>query len=348
MPTMTAIPFTQKHLEAFVRLKENEAPGSGIRWRKRFSWQYLESPWALEAPQIGVCLVDEGGHVFACMLSMLHRFQVFGTEHLISVANDLIVDESLRTQGLGVRIVMEYFKVFGKSLAVVTSASDVTCRLWEVFRGRPIPGGDVHLSVILRPKKLVEAKLRAGLGPLATCLARPAAWLWMLLTRRAASSVGPGLTAVKVAADDERLGALWRRTRSQYSITTVRDAAYLQWRHGKGKSSMLLVSRQSGESICWVAYIRAPQEKTSDPKRARILDVFGAIDNVNDCKAAMQAALQSICDDGYDVADFKGLHTLWQNTLRGIGGRLVDFPNTFVYRSKLSATVDLGSSTEWI
>lgn len=339
-------PFELQHVEAICALKEAETSGAGQRWRARFDWQYLDNPEVNETTHRGWVLLEDRHTVRGCVLVMPQRFQVFGELTVVNVCTDLIVAPTCRGHGLS--LVFEYFREFrDATLALCTSASDRTQRIWEAQRGAPVPGSQSHYMAILRAAPLLRDKLYRRLGTTASeFVAGPLSICWRLCSRQCSAGLRRGIEVEAVDTSDQRLIEIWEASRAAYPITAIRDAQFLRWRHGTGGSHLLLVSHE-GTPVCWAAYVSSPRRNARDAKRARILDVFGMLHEPAVCTNAVRALLLHLGDQGYDAADFKGLHPVWQNALSAVGCRPVEIPACFVYRSSPDLHGDSQTAANW-
>ena len=153
--------------------------------------------------------------------------------------------------------------------------------------------------------------------------------------------------AQAVCAHDPRFDELWENHAGEYALTAIRDKQYVEWRHGAGGSSLILVEDVQGNPVAWAAYVEAPRECAHSPRRARILDVFGSIRCLRTCVKTILAILAFLKRHGFDAADFRGLHPTWKEALLLAGCRRVSLPSCFAFRPGSGSPDEIATAASW-
>ena len=338
--------FSLSDLPDVAALKDSHVPGSGKRWQHRFRWQFVDNPAADATARLGWVLRSEIGKAVGCALVMPQRFRVFDSEVAVPILTDLIVAKDYRSSGL--MLPHAYFQSHADALLLSTSASHVTQRIWACRGGSEVPDSGQHFSVALRPGNLIRPKLARKVGDaVAQCLSQIAGPVYYLLSRFAWRKGKSEMHAQAVCASDPRIDELWDDCAGEYALTAIRDKQYIEWRHGAGGSSLILVEDGQRTPVAWAAYVEAPRADARSPRRARIIDVFGSIRCLPTCAKTILAILVLLKRHGFDAADFTGLHPTWRGALVLAGCRRVLLPSCFTFRPSSASPTEIATAASW-
>ncbi len=320
MESFEVIPFAPAFATDIARLWDQEHPGTGEAWLRRFRWQYLDNPAKESENDMGIVLRNAEGRVVGSKLWMPQWFKVLDTTARIRVSTDTIVDRALRGQRQGLRLILAYFHEHANLFVLSTSIGQRHARIWQKANGRFVPGTDRRHIVMLRPARFFALRYarrspRLGRGVICSF----ASILWKAWYGQRWRRTGGQFVACGVSAEDPLLGVVWDESKGSYPITSIRNRAYMTWRHGHGGSRVVLVSRSNGEPASFFAF-KPLQDDGNGVRRACVLDAFGPVapDIVN---SVLGAFLRFLADEGYDVVDVIGLSTNWQCALRKMGAR---------------------------
>ena len=339
--------FSVDRLDDVAALKERHVPASGERWKRRFRWQFLDNPSHADDAAVGLILVSGDDRIVGCTFAMPQRFKIGDADRVLRVSTDTLVDSDYRKGGHGFRLFMEYFRRFADPLGLGTSASQTTVRIWQSCGGITVPAAHDQFHAILRPRAFFRKKIRRLAGPLADALAVGMGFAWCAGHWSRYGRASAALPFETTTASDPRLATIWERSHQDYCVTAVRDEAFLQWRHGMGQSRIVVILRKDGTPVSWAAYVDASKTGGLEIKHARVLDVFGDLGVTTDCRETIRSLLIHLREEGYDAADFRGLHPSWRTALVRIGCRQVRDPNTFVYRFREQAPQYTQNSASW-
>jgi GNAT superfamily N-acetyltransferase len=283
------------------------------RWTRRWRWQFVDLPWADQAT--GRCWVAElDREVLGFLASFPVRLKLREQETMLRYPCDLMVSDRARGKRLGERLMRAYIECGDHELANALDYTPNAQRIYERLGYRQVPIKPLRI----RPYNL-PALAKAYLGDAGEGGWRPAAIRRLGLTALPALSLltaflrrlrrparNASIRLEEVREPGEEFDHLWQRLKAEFTIATVRDRAFLQWRYAEPAAAhrLFIASDRSGP-LGWVALNENVRRGLSV---GRIMDLFVSPSRPDVATQLLAQALEVLEARGVDLISCLGLH----------------------------------------
>lgn len=233
--------------------------------------------WVLEDSQEGII-----GYIGLVPV----RLQVGAIEVVGSTPHSWAVKRAHATRGLSLyqQVVAWGDRQFLLETTAGTVVSSLNSRLKFGFCKVPVEGFDRRFLWLIRPEVPVLSRLgrssdRAWLARLAVgrCVVKAAARARYFPHRRLKFR-GPQLPVEPVTEFTDEYSEFWEQHKRQYGVTTVRDRAFLEWRHlavpRVFRRTHVLACRERGRLKGYITLAEPLRDDGFSPDRWRVTDVF--------------------------------------------------------------------------
>jgi GNAT superfamily N-acetyltransferase len=254
-----------------------------------YRWKYFESP--LGPALIGIATV--GRRVVSTVAAVPKRILCGGDTHLVYELGDFLTASDYRNQGLFSRLielVCESARSNGAAFVYV-QPNDVSFPILSRRLGFHEPRR-IESRRFLFPSRVLEKRLRLP-GTLFRLMGVDAVVRRKAIGRPAAR----GLEVVKTTGFDDETDALWEEVSPAFSVSIVRDSAYLNWRYAKSPTPyQIWKARRQGALAGFTVAFASLQHKV-----AYLLELFTGQHDLEASRALVAASFDELLQQGVEA-----------------------------------------------
>jgi len=286
------------------------------RWKRRWNWQFIETPGSESAPYRMWVGKKEDGKILGFFESFPIRLKIGTKENVINCPCDLMVDKEARGHGLGQRMIQAYIdgsEILINAFGYSPGAKRIYLRLgYEPVYFEPISIRPFDLNSIFQflmdngrvPTVLTKRPLRQLIQFLCTGLNK----LIFISKSLRWPKISQGLVVEEVKQIDSEFDILWRSISHHFPIIVVRDQKFVKWRFLDDPvfEHTLLVARDLSGKLC--GYLDFCVSKKKEMLFCRIMDIFCTPTSVDVIDSLLGRALELMEEKNVAVVSCMGLH----------------------------------------
>jgi hypothetical protein len=324
-------PTEERDLASIWRIYENcfgKPPTD--RLRKRWQWQFIDNPACRkEPPSLWVAEID--GNVVAQRASFPAWIKIKDREMVVQFECDFAIDQearNLRMPGLSLSWPAQFLRqVLQRSSTPLKGGTDYTPavvvfykRLAKVRALRIVPHCSRPCRVGSRLQELsIAGKLPKGLsggipGQVGNAVAKGLLKSINVLT---APRENASIAIRRIDEPTDDFDRLWRKLRSQYPVTSVRNRDFIRWRFFEDpvfENVLFGAYLRTGELVGYVAV------RTGDADdgefRGRLLDLFCDLGSPAQASSLLRAGIEYLEEAGVATITCRGMHPELRRIIR--------------------------------
>lgn len=296
--------------------------------RRRWRWQYLESPASdPQGPEIWVARED--GSPLGQYASMPVSLWWDGREVRASWGMDVFLRPEARGKGIGAQLFTAWSDHVEVALGLGLTPSSYG--LFQKLRYRDV-GPVPFFQRILDPAAVATRRLGSVLGPVGGLGLRA----WLAATHPVRARRPRRITVRRVTSFGADYDALWERARGSYAMCVRRDAAYLTWKYlACPTQSYEIHEARQGQELCGFAVSR--QQDYRGLRLGWILDVFAEAGDGETKDALLFAVLDAFRKAGVARVQAFSMNRALADDLRRHGFLPGRSPMQFCVRSRVAS-----------
>jgi len=208
---------------------------SQLKFPGRWQWLYIDNPFISEADgKLPIWLAIKDNAIVGQTCGIPAEIKIGDRMYRLGWAVDLIVSPEFRGEGIGRKLMEEYYRYFQVGIAI--SMANSTRRIWQKLGNVPLKPMHIYLYPVKINKALVRYVFGDRLRFLQGLFAK--AMNEALLIKRTFNFKlrrYPNESIVEVSKFDEDFDALYDRTHGDYEALVQRDSKYLTWRFSSNR-----------------------------------------------------------------------------------------------------------------